>query len=124
MQTKHSDIYGGTYTSIEGEKYFLLTEATQELEKEIKGLSAYPNTFFIKQVQYSEKQLEAVKSELSEAADVLNLQGVGLDIENNKVLAITTTPPSETNSVNIVKETDPDMIHWKVMEEDISRWPM
>lgn len=123
LQTKHSDIYGGTYTSIEGEKHFLLTEVTSELEKEIKGLS-YPDTFIIKQVQYSKKQLEAVKSQLSEVADVLDLQGVGLDIENNKVLAFTTTPPSETNNVNILKEDDPDMIRWEVNKEKTKYEPL
>lgn len=124
LQTKQSDIYGGTYTSIEGEKHFLLTEVTSELEKEIKGLSAYPDTFIIKQVQYSKKQLEAVKSQLSEVADVLDLQGARLDIENNKVLAFTTTPPSGTNNVNILKEANPDMIRWEVNKEKAKYEPL
>jgi hypothetical protein len=58
-----------------------------------------------------------VKSKFSEAADVLDLQGVGLDIENNKVLVITTTSPNETNSVDILKGIDPGTFHWKVNKE-------
>ncbi|MDQ8739389.1 hypothetical protein [Paenibacillus sp. LHD-38] len=116
LQNKHSDIYGGTYTSIDGEKYFLLTEATPEIKKEIKGKSAYPDTFLIKKVQYSVKQLEAVKRKVSEAVDVLDLQGVGLDIENNKVVAITTTTPNAKN-IDILKDNDPGIIHWKVNKE-------
>lgn len=116
LKSKHSDIYGGTYTSIEGEKYFLLTEPTPELEKKIKGLSAYPDSFVIKQAEYSEKQLEDAKRKLSEAADVLDLQGVGLDIENNKVLAYTTIPLDEIKDLEILKEIDPGIIHWEISD--------
>ncbi|EGG37956.1 S1 family peptidase [Virgibacillus sp. LDC1] len=117
LQTNYSDIYGGTYTSIEGQKYFLLTEVTPEIELEIRKLSDFPDTFEIKQVQYSEKQLEAVKNSLSQSAKAFDLQGVGLDIENNRVLAITTTQPNKANEAAILKEGNSDIIHWKVNEE-------
>lgn len=124
LKEKYSDIYGGTYTSQEGQKYFLLTEITPELEEEIRRLSAFPNSFLLKQVLYSEKQLEKVKQSLSLSAKSLDLQGVGLDIENNQVLAITTTQPDKSNALDLIKEGTSGIINWRVNTDKAAYQPL
>lgn len=115
IKRKYPEIYGGTYTSIEGEKFVLLTEITPELENEIHARTRYPIT--LKKVQYTEQQLEEAKHQLSAFTKQLELQGMGLDVEQNRVVVNSISATAPIQAEKLLGDLAPSIFLWNINEQ-------
>lgn len=106
------DIYGGVFTDENGYNVILLTDTSLVNEVKIKNIAKFKDKIKFKEVKYSKEQLLSTKESLSALAVELNLEGVGINTELNKVNVYITEENFNKNKQTILNHVDEDMVNW------------
>lgn len=105
-------IYGGVYTDEDGHNVILLTDTSFVNEEKIKSIAKFKDKIKFQEVKYSKNQLLSSKESLSASAVELNLEGIGINEELNKVNVYITEENFNKNKQTILNHIDEDMVNW------------
>ncbi|AIQ10877.1 chymotrypsin family serine protease [Paenibacillus durus] len=121
MTAHFKDSYAGAYTEKNGSNVILLTSKvnSNNLETLLKEKSKRKDKLKFKYVKYSEDELYKGKEKILKAAESLNLEGVGIDNEQNKVNVYITQENLDSKKKEILKYLDEDLINWIVGDIEI-----